>query len=297
MRNTLTVVIVTYKTNKKILNKCLSSIDKKIKILIIENSKKFEDKKYFIKKYKNLRIICSGSNLGYGIGNNLGLSKVKTKYCLILNPDTYCSSNFFKRLSNIFKKIKDFHLIGCAYLKDKKNLPAGYFNSKGNKNFKKILNSNKKDSLIKVDWIKGFSMVLNMDKFKKKEVFDQNYFLYLEEIDLCKTIKKINGNIYFANGLKVDHLGFKGSVGASIIDKQNADNLRNWHYMWSSFYFYKKNYSYLYAFYQMFGKLIKSFARLSFYFMTFQEDKKQKYLYRFLGLYNSFLNRPSHFRD
>ena len=104
MRNTLTVIIVTYKTNKKILNKCLSSINKKIKILIIENSKKFEDKKYFIKKYKNLRIICSGSNLGYGIGNNLGLSKVKTKYCLILNPDTYCSSNFFRYLFNILRK-------------------------------------------------------------------------------------------------------------------------------------------------------------------------------------------------
>ncbi len=44
MRNILTVIIVTYKTNKKILNKCLNSIDKKIKILIIENSKKFEDK-------------------------------------------------------------------------------------------------------------------------------------------------------------------------------------------------------------------------------------------------------------
>ena len=54
MRNNLTVIIVTYKTNKKILNKCLSSIDKKIKILIIENSKKFEDKKYFTKKLGNL---------------------------------------------------------------------------------------------------------------------------------------------------------------------------------------------------------------------------------------------------
>ena len=296
MRNTLTVVIVTYKTNKKILNKCLSSIDKKIKILIIENSKKFEDKKYFIKKYKNLRIICSGSNLGYGIGNNLGLSKVKTKYCLILNPDTYCSSNFFKRLSNILKKIKDFHLIGCAYLKDKKNLPAGYFNSKGNKNFKKILNSNKKDSLIKVDWIKGFSMVLNMDKFKKKEVFDKNYFLYLEEIDLCKTIQKINGNIYFANGLKVDHLGFKGSVGASIIDKQNADNLRNWHYMWSSFYFYKKNYSYFFALKKMFGKFIRSLIKLIFFYLTFQSQKKTKYLYRFLGIFYSMIGLKAYYR-
>ena len=296
MRNTLTVVIVTYKTNKKILNKCLSSIDKKIKILIIENSKKFEDQKYFIKKYKNLRIICSGSNLGYGNGNNLGLSKVKTKYGLILNPDTYCSSNFFKHLFNILGKNQDFHLIGCAYLKDKKNLPAGYFNSKDNKNFKKILNSNKKNSLTKVDWIKGFSIVLNMKKFKKGKVFDQNYFLFFEEIDLCKSILKKKGNIYLANGLKVNHLGFKGSVGASIIDKQNVDNLRNWHYMWSSFYFYKKNYSYFYALKKMFGKFIRSLIKMIFFSITFQTQKKMKYLYRFLGILNSMIGLKAYYR-
>ena len=296
MRNTLTVVIVTYKTNKKILNKCLSSIDNKIKILIIENSKKFEDKKYFTKKYKNLRIICSGSNLGYGNGNNLGLSKVKTKYGLILNPDTYCSSNFFKHLSNILKKIKDFHLIGCAYLKDKKNLPAGYFNSITNNNFKKILNSKKTDLITKVDWIKGFSIVLNMKKFQKGKVFDKNYFLFFEEIDLCKSILKKNGNIYLANGLKVNHLGFRGSVGASNLDKQNADNLRNWHYMWSSFYFYKKNYSYLYALKKMFGKFIRSLIKIIFFSITFQTQKKMKYLYRFLGILSSMIGLKAYYR-
>ena len=110
-------------------------------------------------------------------------------------------------------------------------------------------------------------------------------------------IKKKSGNVYYAKNLKVNHLGFKGSVGASNYEKQNADNLRNWHYMWSSFYFYKKNYNYLYALYQMFGKFIKSLIKLFFYSVTFQKNKKEKYLYRFLGLYNSFLNYPSHFRE
>ena len=60
--------------------------------------------------------------------------------------------------------------------------------------------------------------------------------------------------------------------------------------------FYKKNYNYLYALYQMFGKFMKSLIKLFFYSVTFQKNKKEKYLYRFLGLYNSFLNHPSHFR-
>ena len=98
MKKKITIVVVTYQTNSKILLKCLKSINKNIKVIIVENSKKFENAQLFKKKFKNLEIICSGSNLGYGNGNNLGLSKVKTRYALILNPDAYCSKNFFKNL-------------------------------------------------------------------------------------------------------------------------------------------------------------------------------------------------------
>tara|TARA_Y100000385_G_scaffold218711_1_gene228069 strand:- start:294 stop:1199 length:906 start_codon:yes stop_codon:yes gene_type:complete len=296
MKNILTVVIVTYRTNKKILNRCLSSIDKKIKIIIVENSKKFENKDYFTKKYKNLKIICSGSNLGYGNGNNLGLKNVKTKYGLILNPDVYCSNIFFKNLFDILKKVKDFHLLGCAYSKDNKTYPAGYFNYKKNKNFERIINTKKIRLVTKVDWIKGFSIVLNMRKFKQRQIFDKNYFLFLEEIDLCKSIQKKNGNIYFIKNLKVDHLGFKGSVGASDLEKQNAENLRNWHYMWSSFYFYKKNYSYLYAINEMFGKFIRSLIKTIFFSITFQTQKKKKYLYRLLGILSSMIGLKANYR-
>ena len=55
--NNLTVVIVTYLTDKKILLNCIQSIDKKIKIIIVENSKKFKNKDYFLKKFSNLEII------------------------------------------------------------------------------------------------------------------------------------------------------------------------------------------------------------------------------------------------
>ena len=240
MKNQITVIIVTYQTSKEILLRCLNSIDKKIKIIIIENSKKFKDQVIFLKKFRNLKIICTGSNLGYGKGNNLGLRKVKTKYALILNPDSLCEKNFFTNLKGNLKKIKDFHLIGCTYNNSKNSYPAGYFNNEQNKNFENNFRKNKLATLTKVDWIRGFSIILNMKKFKRNHIFDKNYFLYLEEIDLCKSIKKKSGNVYFAKNLKVNHLGFKGSVGASNYEKQNADNLRNWHYMWSSFYFYKK---------------------------------------------------------
>ena len=151
MKNQITVIIVTYRTSKDILLKCLNSIDKKIKVLIIENSKRFENRHKFSKKFKNLEIICSGSNLGYGNGNNLGLSKVKTKYALILNPDSLCEKNFFTNLINNLKKIKDFHLIGCDYKNYKDSYPAGYFEIEQNKYFENNFKKKKLPPILAVD--------------------------------------------------------------------------------------------------------------------------------------------------
>lgn len=91
----LTVIIVTYRTPKDIITNCIKSIQKKVKILIIENSSNFEHSD-LLKKFPNLKVICSGKNLGYGKGNNFGLQLIKTKYVLILNPDIICEKNLFK---------------------------------------------------------------------------------------------------------------------------------------------------------------------------------------------------------
>ena len=68
----LTVVIVTYKTNLDILKNCLNSINNKTRTLIIENSNFFDNKQEIEEQFSNVEIICSGSNLGYGAGNNFG---------------------------------------------------------------------------------------------------------------------------------------------------------------------------------------------------------------------------------
>ena len=104
--NSLTVVIVTYLTKKNILLNCLKSIDKNVKIIIVENSSKFNDKKFFLKKFLNLKILCTGTNLGYGGGNNFGLLNVTTQYALILNPDIICDIDFFKNLNKLLNDNK-----------------------------------------------------------------------------------------------------------------------------------------------------------------------------------------------
>ena len=114
----LTVIILTYKTNEKILTDCLNSIDPRVKILIIENSKNDLFKENLKKKYPDLKIILSGRNLGYGGGNNLGLSKVKTRYALILNPDVILAKNFFEEIQIYLDQQINFHIIGIKFKDD-----------------------------------------------------------------------------------------------------------------------------------------------------------------------------------
>jgi GT2 family glycosyltransferase len=294
--NNLTVVIVTYLTDKKILLNCLESIDKKTKVIIVENSKSFKSKKYFLKKFSNIEVVCTGLNLGYGKGNNFGLNRVKTDYALILNPDIICKADFFKKVFKLIYKNNKFSIIGCQYSNDTSYLPAGFFDTKKHNNFQKNFFKNKNKTLTKVDWVTGCSMLINLKKYVNKNIFDKNYFLYFEEFDLCKTTNDKGGLVYSSSDLRVLHLGFKGSLGANKLLKIKANKLRDWHWMWSYFYFYKKNYNYFYALFKISGKFFKSFLKIIFYTFAFNKINRDKYLFRFLGLLFSVIGLKSNYR-
>ena len=114
MLKSLTVVILTCKTSEKILNDCIRSIHPSINIFIIENSDNVSFKKKIKKKYPNIKVFLTGSNLGYGGGNNYGLKRVNSKYALICNPDIIFEKNFFKELKNYLKKKLNFYLMGIS---------------------------------------------------------------------------------------------------------------------------------------------------------------------------------------
>jgi len=295
--NNITVIIVTFKTPKEIILNCLRSIDKNVKKIIIENSETFLHEKIIISEFHNIKIICTGENLGYGKGNNFGLKQVQTDYALILNPDVVCAKDLFKKIPLEINKIKNFAIIGFQYSYDKIFMPAGFFDEEKNSQFKENFQNNNVESLSKVEWVTGCSMLINLSEFEGREIFDKNFFLYFEEFDLCKSIINNGGNVFTSKNLKIDHLGFQSSLGENSENKHRANRMREWHWMWSSFYFYKKNYNYFTAFFKMFGKLFKSFIKFNYYSLTFQKKQKEKYLYRFLGIFNSMMGRQSFFRD
>ena len=93
--NELTIIIVTFKSEEKVIN-CLNSIPNEIPVIVVENSKNENFKKKIENNYTNVKCILTGENKGYSVANNLGLNLVKTKYALVLNPDTVLDNDAIK---------------------------------------------------------------------------------------------------------------------------------------------------------------------------------------------------------
>jgi len=271
--NQITIVITTYKSQVKII-KCLASINKKYKVIIIENSNNESFKKKIEDEFSNVECILSEQNLGYAKGNNLGLSKVKTLYALIINPDAVLYENTIEKFLYRANKIKDFAIIGPA-IQDEKNL------------------SNNLTEFTEVNSVKGFAMFINISQFKDIGFFDENFFIYLEEIDLCKRLRINNKKIYVDPDILIEHQG--GSSHDEIYNFE-MELSRNWHWMWSTFYYNKKYKGYLLSIAYVFKKIISSILKYLFYLIVFNKKKKLIYKHRLSGLYNSIIGKPSWYR-
>ena len=270
--NDLSIVIVTYQSESKIFD-CLKSIPKNIPVFVIENSNNHEFKNKIQNNYKNASCILTGENKGYAVGNNIGLSQVKTNFALVLNPDAILDKNAIQNFSNFVNNNPDFWLLGPGNSqKENYNFPSS--------------------NILEVENLKGFGIFFNMKKFNKI-FFDENFFLYFEEIDLCKNVKKKGGSIYLDRNIKIIH------EGASSVSKnkfQELEKNRNWHWMWSTFYFHKKHKGFLISFILIFPKLLSSIIRSIFYQITQNKEKRDIYLSRLSGLFNSIIGKKSWYR-
>ena len=272
----ITIVINTFKSDDKIFN-CLDSINSFCKVIIIENSNNINFKKKIEEKYPFIDCYLTGENLGYANGNNLGLSKVKSKYALILNPDTTLESETLSNFLKTANRVKDFAMIGPAKQDEYKN---------------DDLNSEKED-VYQVNFIKGFAMFLNLYQFKDIGFFDSNFFIYLEEIDLCKRLKEKNRKIYLDKKIKINHIG--GSSHNKSINFE-MELSRNWHWMWSTFYFNKKHYGYLISLIKVSRKFFSSLIKMIFFLLILKKNKSKIYFQRFSGLLNSIIGKKSWYR-
>ena len=270
--NELSIVITTFKSELKIFT-CLDAIPSNIKTIVVENSNNESFKKEIEKKYKNVNCILTGENKGYARANNIGLSKVKTKFALVLNPDAFLEINAIENFLKTAIKYNDFWIIG----------PGN--DQSVNLNFKN-------SDTIQVNNLKGFAIFLNIPKFKGK-FFDENFFLYFEEIDLCMNVKKNGGKIYLSQNIIIKH---EGASSVNKLNKIELEKSRNWHWMWSTFYFHKKYKGIFIASILISPKFLSSLIKVVFYTLTLNKEKKDIYYFRLSGILNSIIGKKSWYR-
>ena len=223
-----------------------------------------------------------------GAGNNLGIKNVITDYAFILNPDVILETNTIDEIIFSSKKISSFAIM--APMSDSKKYP----------NYK-LDKSSYFDEInpFKVKSIDGYAMLLNLkkinqlEKFNDNFYFDENFFLYLENDDLCKRIIDCGESIYVIPKSKIKHLGGKA---VDLRYKDEIEFSRNWHWIWSKFYFNKKHYGFFFAFFKGLPSFFSAIIKFFYYFITMNTKKRKIYLCRIFGFVNALLGNKSLYR-
>ena len=280
----ITFIIVSLEAIKGI-RACLKNIGSNYKVIIVENSNNTNIKSEIENNFSNAKCILLGKNYGYGPAANVGISNVKTKFAFLINADIKIYDYQINNLEKELNELKDNFSIASPFYDDFKDfIENNKFDKLSNLNQKILL----KQNIENVSLLKGSSMIFNLSKFNEK-VFDENFFFFFEEIDVCKRTLSKGEKIYLINNIKIEHSGNKGIEN---IDVHEINKFRNWHYYWSSFYYHKKHYGFSNSLKVHFRRLIKFFLLKNYYFL-FNKKESDMFKSRYNGLVNSIFGKKS----
>lgn len=217
--------IVCYNESLEILKKTVNSFLKtplKKKLFLIDNSTSNKLQRHFISD--EIEYIFTGKNLGFGKAHNFILDKITTDFHLILNPDVIFDADTIpvliaqlsveKQVSFVTPKVLNtdgqlqfvcrkqptfFDLINRKLLFSRKLLSKNEYR---NQNLEKMFYP---------EFIHGCFMLFKTADFKKLQGFDERYFLYMEDADICRNILKINKRILYFPSVQITHQHQKGS--------------------------------------------------------------------------------------
>ena len=267
IKNNLTFIIVTFESDN-VINDCLSSIPSNYPIIIIENSGKKSFQEEIEKKYPNAKCVIMEKNEGYGCGNNHGIKLSTTRFVFILNPDARLLNNTLDELENVSNKIKNFAILAPTLLRSDSKRGFGLTKNYGLN--KGTLEEN--SDFFEVDYLQGCGLLLDKKELENIGFFDENIFMFFDDIDLCKRTKKLGKKIYVSKKAQYIHLGAK-----AVRDKffNEVEFSRNWHWMWSTFYYNKKHYGFFAALNKTYKRLITSVIKFLFFTLAFNSIKKK----------------------
>ena len=222
----VSIIIVNYNLTDNV--RCLlqsivqfvNNID--YEVIVVDNNSPDRSIEKLSTEFPHFRFEFLNTNNGFGHGNNVGVSLTTGKYLLLLNPDTYLTENLPLKLFDFSEQHLDFGIIGPQL-----NYPDGSFQISMAKfpNLKQeiakvfgilgktltILHKFKskvhKENFYKVDFVFGSCMFIRRKLFEEVLGFDENYFLIIEETDLCYDVKKrSNYSVVYWYEARVRHL-------------------------------------------------------------------------------------------
>ncbi|MGQ9664027.1 MAG: glycosyltransferase [bacterium] len=231
MEPEISVVIVNYNV-KHFLEQCLMAVERarhnlKTEIIVVDNASVDGSQSMVKKKFPQVQLIENHKNLGFGKANNQAMKIARGKYIFILNPDTLIQEDTLLVLKNFLDEHPEVSMVGCKLIN-----PDGTFQVASRRSiptpwvaFTKIVGLSRifpKSKIFgrynltylspelesEVDVLSGSLMMVRKDILAKVGYFDEDYFMYGEDIDLCYRIKKAGGKIYYTPKTKAIH--YKG---------------------------------------------------------------------------------------
>lgn len=218
----LSVVILNYNV-KYFLELCLKSVQDAVafidsEIIVVDNESEDGSCDMVKKLFPEVKLIENKNNYGFSKGNNIGVAEAKGEYLCILNPDTVVAEDTFIKLLEFAESKQNLGIVGCKLIdgrggflpESKRKIPfvkASLKKILGNTN-DYYANNIDKNAIGKVDILVGAFMFLKKETYNKIEGFDEDYFMYGEDIDISyKALKQGLENYYFGETTVLHYKG------------------------------------------------------------------------------------------
>lgn len=227
----LSVILVNY-NGVQYLEACLDSIQENLnginfEIVLIDNNSQDDSCLFLKKNYPNVQLIESKENNGFGKGNNLAVQQAKGEYLLLLNVDTVLQDQL-KVAFDYLKRHKEIGALGINMWNGNKeylqaagkfpNMVNLFWMKKAFQFHKDFVSGKFSEETYEVDWLTGSFILMPKDVFKLIEGFDEDYFLYVEDVDFCKKIADCGYKRVFYSKLNYIHyVGFNKKKNPLLI--------------------------------------------------------------------------------
>jgi GT2 family glycosyltransferase len=216
----LSIVIVSYKGWVR-LTKCLESLDSftgkslSAEVIVVDNRSEDETIFKLEHNFPRFRFIHNTVNGGFSNGCNLGARNAEGRFLLFLNPDTVATEQEIEKLVLIAEGNDNYGIISCRQLneKGKESVAWGQFPSLLNltgfqRSILRILTphpSNLTPDITFPDWISGSVVLMRKELFSKIEGFDEDFWMYFEDVDLCRRITNEGFRIALCRNITIEH--------------------------------------------------------------------------------------------